>query len=146
LIQEEVSESLSSSLIQDSIVLILHHREVIAVLFYHWFWFGIAIFVLFSILHWFRVSFATNVYGLCLSRCSRVLHSECMFLQGARVCSWKMQECVIGVLIEQVNSLVEFLCLLARRLDIDLPEEWTNINLSVLDLSHLYLDSQPETA
>jgi len=34
-----------------------------------------------------------------------------------------VEECVIGVLIEQVGSLVEFLCLLAKRLDVALEVE-----------------------
>jgi len=62
------------------------------------------------------------------------------------VCFCKVEECVIGVLIEQVGSLVEFLCLLAKRLDVALEVEWTSINLGVLDLFYLCLDSQPETA
>jgi len=63
------------------------------------------------------------------------LHSECVFLQGSRVCSWRVQ----------FGYLVEFLCLLAKRLDVALEEEWTRINLGVLDPSYLCLDLQLET-
>jgi len=61
-------------------------------------------------------------YGFALF-VSVLVGCKSVLLQGARICSCKVQKCVLIVLIKLDGSSVGFLCLLTKRLDVALEEE-----------------------